>query len=394
MKRLLSIILPVCLWMTGQSCSNEDQAKLAQPEATADSMATRDPLPLAKAPTATVTRLDETTALRLIRLSTACTRKEYPNKPGHIYDGDSTVVPPQTATPAFFGCFDWHSAVHGHWSMVHVLALYPNIEVAKDIESILDEHLNERALATELAFFQTPRNATFERPYGWGWLLRLQTELLQWNDPRAIRWATALKPLADHVASSFANYLKRLSRPVREGTHANTAFALVHAYDFAVIANNSDFKSLIISSSKRFYANDIDCPASYEPSGEDFISPCLVEADLMRRVLEPADYSKWLEGFLPGLSKPEPFVLEEVPQVLDAKDPRIGHLIGLGFQRGQSALSIAQGLPPDDPRAIRLRNLAEKHGQAALELVSSSGYGGEHWLATFALYYFRQMTME
>jgi len=326
-------------------------------------------------------------ASRLVSLSIRCVDRPYPNKPGHILDGDETVRPPRELTPAFFGCFDWHSAVHGHWVMVRVLRLFPELPVTEAIRNLLSAHLSHEALQKELAFFQERRNATFERPYGWAWLLRLASELALCQRDECEAWKGNQTPLAEFLAEQLRRYLTRLSVPVRSGTHSSTAYALVHALEYARTVGDAALEQDIVQASRRFFLSDRDCPVSYEPSGEDFVSPCLVEADLMRRVLPGNEFLPWLRGFLPGLFDDSPFPLEILPEVRDPEDPRIGHLIGLAFQRASSAQSIAQALPAHDPARGRLLALARHHGDFALNLIDSSGYGGEHWLATFAVVY-------
>jgi hypothetical protein len=326
-------------------------------------------------------------ASSLVSLSIGCVDRQYPNKPGHILDGDETVRPPRELTPAFFGCFDWHSAVHGHWVMVRVLRLFPELPENAAILDLLNAHLSNETLQQELAFFQMPRNATFERPYGWGWLLRLTGELAQCDRAECSVWKGNLMPLAEFLSTQTQSYLTRLSVPVRAGTHASTAYSLVHALEYARVVGDSDLEESVVQASRRFYLADRDCPVSYEPSGEDFVSPCLVEADLMRRVLPGDEYLSWLRGFLPGLFLDTPFPLAMLPEIRDPEDPRIGHLIGLAFQRAASALSVAKALGPGDPARHRLVALARSHGDFAMQLIDSSGYGGEHWLATFAVVY-------
>jgi hypothetical protein len=331
-------------------------------------------------------KLDQVQASRLVSLSLACVDRAFPNKPSHVYDGEETFRPPRDVTPAFYGCFDWHSAVHGHWAMARVLRRFPKIPEAARIRQALNGHLQARTLQTELAFFKEKRSKTFERPYGWGWLLRLAAELHGWQDDDARRWQEALRPLASFLATQMADYLGRLSRPIRAGTHANTAFALVHGIDYARALGDAALAKSIEQRARDFYGSDTDCPTAYEPSGEDFISPCLVEADLMRRVLPPAEFVAWLDGFLPPLDSPKFRPLLETVEVRDRHDPRIGHLIGLFLQRAWCMGGVASALPKGDGRAAVLDKAARLHGHQAVKLMFDSGYGGEHWLASFAVY--------
>lgn len=325
-------------------------------------------------------------ASRLVRLSLSCVDRPWPNKPGHILDGESTLRPPIELTPAFFGCFDWHSAVHGHWSMVRVLSRFPQLAETPQIRAKLDAHLTPERLAKEAAFFAESRNRTFERPYGIAWLLRLSAELHNLAGPDARRWEAAVTPLAQLLAERLGHYLARLSVPVRAGTHDNTAYALTHAIDYARATKNEAFHILLIARAKDFYLADRACPVAYEPSGEDFISPCLVEADLMHRVLSPSEFSRWLAQFLPRSKSPEFARLQAPPEVRDRHDPRIGHLIGLSFQRAAALHGISRSLPTGDAEAAALMQIANRHAHDGLRQMMDSGYGGEHWLASFALY--------
>jgi hypothetical protein len=330
--------------------------------------------------------LDEELASKLVSLSLACTDKQFPNKPGNIVEGLDTVRSPRELTPAFYGCFDWHSAVHGHWAMVRVLRTVPSIAQAPALRARLDAHLIPPLIAAELAYARAERNTTFERPYGWGWMLRLQAELLSWKDPDARRWAAALAPLADFIGERSRAYLMTLSVPVRDGTHQNTAFAMIHMLAYARAATKPELERTVVQRAKDFYFQDHGCPTAYEPSGEDFISPCLVEADLMRRVLTPAEFGPWYDAFMPAMSAPAFARLRAPVEVRDLRDPRIGHLIGLSLQRAWAMNGIASALPESDRRAALLRQIGRRHCHEALHQLFDAGYGGEHWLATFALY--------
>jgi hypothetical protein len=327
-------------------------------------------------------------ASSLVRLSLDCVDKPWPNKPGHILDGEETLKPPRALTPAFYGCFDWHSAVHGHWAMARVLALFPSLPESAELRAKLSAHLQPDLIAQEVAFFSASRNRTFERPYGIGWLLRLSAELhvLAQRDDDAKRWLLALRPLTELLAQRLSEYLSRLTVPVRSGTHDNTAYAMTHALDFAQATQNETFAMLLMERALAFYQADRHCPVAYEPSGEDFISPCLVEADLMRRVMPPSDFARWLRDFLPAVDSPEFDRLRTPVEVRDLRDPRIGHLIGLSFQRAAALRGLAKALSAQPDTAKKLSESADKHTQTALAQIKESGYGGTHWLASFALY--------
>ena len=325
-------------------------------------------------------------AERLAALSLACSHKPWPNKPGHVYHGPGDLLAPERATPAFYGCFDWHSAVHGHWALLRLWRRVDGLASARAIVDLLDADLDPERLQRELAFFQQERNALFERPYGWAWLLRLYAEAAACERPACARWAAALRPLAAHLADRLRAYLDKLSVPVRAGTHPNTAFAMAHALDAARALGDEDFAAALERRARDFFLADRDCPCGYEPSGEDFISPCLAEADLMRRVLPQAAFAAWLEALLPPPDHARFAPLARPPEVRDRHDPRIGHLIGLAFHRAWCFAGLADALPAGHPRRAAYRRLAVRHRDAGLGQMFDSGYGGSHWLASFAIY--------
>ncbi len=341
---------------------------------------------LASLPKRTPFFLDKDRAVEFARLSLTCVDQEYPNKPSHVVDSDDSVQPPRKLHPAFFGCFDWHSAVHGHWAMLRLLKTFPKISVADEIRAALSHSLTEEKIVKELAYFEGKYHDLFERPYGWGWLLRLAAELRTFDDKDAAAWAKSLAPLRKHLEGLAQAYLNTLSVPVRAGTHHSTAYALTHIHDFAAAADAQDLRTIVERRSRDFYGADVACPTAYEPSGEDFISPCLVEADLMRRVLPKREFVVWLDKFLPPLDSPEFKPLVHPPEIKDRKDPKIGHLIGLSLQRAASYNGIAQALPENDPRREVFIALADVHRDDGLKQMSGSGYGGAHWLASFAIY--------
>jgi hypothetical protein len=331
-------------------------------------------------------RLDSRRASRFARLALGCLGREYPNKPGAVYERDAQLRPPREVTPVFHGCFDWHSAVHGHWTLVRLLKTAPSLPEAPAIRALLRRQLTPERLAVELAYLKEDRNRTFERPYGWAWLLRLAVELERWQDPEGRVWARAIRPLAAHLVLRASAYLPRLSAPVRDGTHASTAFAMVQMLDYARGVGETRFARLLEARARELYGRDVACPTHFEPSGEDFISPCLVEADLMRRVLAPSELRRWLDRFLPSPGSRRFAPLAAPTPVRDPTDPKIGHLIGLAFQRAWSLRGIADALPANDRRRGPYLRIAALHTDAALGLIERSGYGGEHWLASFATY--------
>ncbi len=325
-------------------------------------------------------------AERFVKLSLHCTVREFPYKLGQVLGGERDLLSPRTLHPAFYGCFDWHSAVHGHWSMVRLLKLFPKIPSAKAIRNRLHEHLTYENIRQEAAFFQSKFHHTFERPYGWGWFLRLVGEVHTWKHPEARKWRANLRPLETLLVKRTFQYLTRLSVPVRAGTHASTAYALVHIYDYAKATNHRPLMGAIVKASLRFYGKDRSCPTAYEPSGEDFISPCLVEADLMRRILSQKRYTRWLSKFLPKLDSSAFASVRNPPEIRDKKDYKIGHLIGLSLQRAGAMQGIAWSLSSKDPRRKPLLSFAQRHLRSALGQMFASGYGGSHWLASFAIY--------
>jgi hypothetical protein len=325
-------------------------------------------------------------ASRFVALPLACVDRDYPNKPGHVYEGDATVRPPREVTPAFAGCFDWHSAVHGHWAMVRLLRLFQDLPEGPRIRDAVRRHLEPQRIAAEVAFLSQERSRTFERPYGLAWLLRLATELHSWDDADGRAASAALAPLERVVAKRLADYLPRLTVPVRDGTHQNTAFAMAHFLDWARATGATDAAALIERRGRDFFGSDRDCPTAYEPSGEDFVSPCLAEADLMRRVLAPAEFASWLAGFLPPPGSPRFAPLLTPVEVRDRHDPRIGHLIGLAFHRAWTMRGVARALPDGNELRPLLLRLADLHLAEGLRQMFDAGYGGEHWLASFVIY--------
>ncbi|MEO2045098.1 MAG: DUF2891 domain-containing protein [Pirellulales bacterium] len=322
------------------------------------------------------------------RLAVENLEKEYPNKLSHVWTGEDPARTPRELHPAFYGSFDWHSSVHGHWMLIRLLKLYPQADVSAKIRSLLERQLTVEKILSEVKYFQKKSNRTYERMYGWAWALRLAQELRTWDDPQARVWAENFSVLENHLVDSVHDYLPRLTYPVRTGVHADTAFALSLILDYARAVENQALANLIVSYSMEKYAPDKSYPADYEPSGQDFFSPGLNQADLMRRVMEPEVFSEWLEKFLPGLDDPnsKSRTLLKPATVSDVTDPQIVHLVGLNLSRGWTQRGIALALSKDDPRRPVLETAATAHCQAGLKYVFSGHYEGEHWLATFAVY--------
>jgi hypothetical protein len=313
-------------------------------------------------------------------------QQEYPNKPGHVLNGDADNKTPRALHPAFYGSFDWHSSVHGHWMLVRLLRRYPNLPEGKQIRKVLGEHLTAKNLKVEADYFDQPNRKSFERMYGWAWALKLAEELHGWDDVDGKEWAKNMKPLEDILIVRYLAFLPKQTYPIRSGVHPNTAFGLAFAWDYAKAMNHKMLRELIEERARTYYGKDADAPARWEPDGADFFSPSLMEADLMRRVLPAKEYRAWLKGYLPDIAKGEPLTLFKPATVTDRSDPQIVHLDGLNLSRAWCMNGIASALAKDDPSRKRLRESAALHADAALKHVASGDYAGEHWLASFAVY--------
>jgi hypothetical protein len=312
--------------------------------------------------------------------------KEYPHKPGIVFAGAADVKSPKALHPAFFGCFDWHSAVHGHWLLVRVLKAYPDLPEAKEIRAVLADHLTESNIKAEADYFSRNDAKSFERPYGWNWLLKLAEELHTWDDPDAKKWAANLKPLAQVIATRYVEHFPKQTYPIRAGVHSNTAFGLSFAHDYATTVGDAKLRGAIEERALAYYGKDYDAPARWEPDGADFLSPSLCEADLMRRVLPPVEFSAWFAKYLPGAEKGEPKNLFEPATVTDRTDPQLVHLDGLNLSRAWCVRSVLAALPKDAPSRGALAASAARHAEAGLKHIASGDYAGEHWLASFAVY--------
>ena len=325
-------------------------------------------------------------ASAFVRLALKGVDKEYPNKPGHVMSGPADVKSPKELFPAFHGCYDWHSAVHGHWLLARALRQFPDLLEAKEIRSVLAVHLTAENLRAEAAYFARPDSKSFERPYGWAWLLKLAEELHGWDDPDAREWSRNLRPLTDAIVGRYLDYFPKQTYPIRTGVHPNTAFGLAFAHDYARAVGHQKLTALVEERAKTYFAADADYPAAWEPGGADFFSPALTEADLMRRVLPPAEYRAWFHKFLPGIVRGEPKALLTPATVTDRTDPQLVHLDGLNLSRAWCMRAVVAALPADDPARTVLIESADRHAEAALKHVASGEYVGEHWLATFAAY--------
>ncbi|MFL3025253.1 MAG: DUF2891 domain-containing protein [Candidatus Neomarinimicrobiota bacterium] len=331
--------------------------------------------------------LDEARAVELVNLSLKCVDKKFPYKIGYRFNSPEWIKPHYEVTPSFYGCWDWHSAVHGHWTMIKILKLFPNISVKDDIRLKLRKNLSKERLEAEYRFFNDNDFAkTFERTYGWAWLMKLYSELATWDDPEGQIWAENMLPLVNLLSQKTIDYLQVLTSPLRPGTHVNTAFSFSLMHDYAMETNDKDLLNSIKKFSNKYFSGDKDCPTRYEPSGTDFLSPCLAEAESMSKTMEKDRFSIWLRTFLPPLTDDKFSPLLSPPLVLDPKDPGIGHLIGLMFHRAWTMNQLASVLPSSDERGDVFTRLAAIHARAGYDIMFDSGYGGEHWLATFAVY--------
>jgi Protein of unknown function (DUF2891) len=340
----------------------------------------------APANAAAATPLDEAAAARFAALALKCLHDEYPSHLSHTIDSDADLRPPRELTPAFYGCYDWHSDVHGHWLLVRLLHLLPDAPFAPAARAAVARSLTEQNIAGELAYLKPADRASFERPYGLAWLLQLCAELRAWNDPQARQWAIELQPLETEAASRLKTWVPKLHYPIRIGEHDQTAFSFGLVWDWAGVADDRPMREMLAQAARRFYLADRNCPLNYEPSGEDFLSPCLAEADFMRRVLEQQAFSRWLSGFLPGIPTQANRAWLEPAIVTDRADPKLAHIDGLNLSRAWMLEGIAHGLPAGDRRVQALLSAAKLHRDAALPAVTGEHYEGGHWLGTFAVY--------
>jgi len=324
--------------------------------------------------------IDLVQANRLAQLPLDCIQTEYPNKLNQVIGGDEDLQSPEALHPTFYGCFDWHSAVHGHWSLVSLLKQFPDLEQREKAIQMLLQNISKEKIEIEVAYFYGKHNSSWERTYGWAWLLKLAEELHTWDDPTARTLEQNLQPLTKLIVDKYLEFLPKLNYPIRVGEHPNTAFGLSFAYDYAKTVGDLELKSLIEQRSKDFYTNDAGCPLSWEPSGFDFLSPCLEEAALMKRILPSKDYKLWLDSFLPQL-KDKKFRIE-TGKVSDRTDGKLVHLDGVNFSRAWSLNEISRDLP----EYSHLKNIANLHINYSLPSIVGDSYEGGHWLGSFAIY--------
>ncbi|WP_298246568.1 DUF2891 domain-containing protein [uncultured Christiangramia sp.] len=375
MKQLL--LASVCLLILSCKGNSEDPVENS---GDTDSLITESILPDALKTTDKVT-LNLTEANNLAELPLSCLNTEYPNKLGQTLENAEAMDEPKALHPAFYGCFDWHSSVHAHWSLVSLLKQFPDLEKNEEIREKLKTSLSSENIEGEVAYFNRKESTAYERTYGWAWLLKLSQELKSWEDPLGKELAANLQPLTDLITTRFIEFLPKLNYPVRVGEHTNTAFGLTFAYDYAEATENQELIEVVKKSAQSFFLNDDNCPVSWEPGGYDFISPCLAEVDIMRRVLPKSAFNLWIEDFMPQL-KNEDFEME-VGEVSDRTDGKLVHLDGLNFSRAW----IFSGLANQYPEKFgHLRALANEHVAYSFPNVSGDAYEGGHWLGTFAIY--------
>jgi hypothetical protein len=342
-------------------------------------------LPAAAAP------LDAAAAARFAALALKCLHQEYPNHISHTLNADSDARPPRDLTRAFYGCLDWHSDVHGHWLLVRLIRLFPDAPFVSEARAAIARSLTPQNIAAEIAYLRGPGRASFERPYGLAWLLCLAAELRRADDADARGWSATLAPLESEIAARLESYLPKLYYPIRIGEHDQSAFSLGLMWDWAAVSGDAQMRAALSDAAQRFYRRDRNCPLAYEPSGEDFLSPCLAEADFMRRVLAPAEFARWLSAFLPQIPRERDASTDLTAWlppgvVTDRADPKLAHIDGLNLSRAWMLEGIAHGLPTHDPRSAALLATAAKHAAAALPAVTGEHYEGGHWLGTFAVY--------
>lgn len=325
--------------------------------------------------------LTQSQADAFARMPLAYLHQEYPNHIMHLLNDDGDVLPPRELHPIFYGCFDWHSAVHGYWLLLRCLCLYPQLPCRDQIVALFDQHITQDNVAQELAYFNAPFRASFERPYGYGWLLALAQELKQSTLPQAERWHQVLEPLTQDIRARLMDYLDKLTYPIRVGTHYNTAFALALGLDYARALEDIALERAILGAANRFYLADTRYPAHYEPGGDEYISGALTEALLMSKTGH--DFAGWFDAFLPDIAAVD--ALMTPAHVSDRTDPKIAHLDGLNLSRAWCMKHIAKALPESHPAQNALRAAAARHLSASLEHVVGSHYSGGHWLASFAL---------
>ncbi len=330
--------------------------------------------------------MDINIAKNLSSLALKCIDREYPNKPADVLNKPSDLMSTREKHPVFFGCFDYHSSVHGHWMLLKIAKLFPNTSLSEKIYKRLDSHFTKENLRKEADYFKSPYTKSFERPYGWGWLLRLILEIKEPpQNNYTKKWEKYFSPLEKVIVNRFTYYLKNLKYPIRSSEHSNTAFGLTQAYDYATFVNNLTLKNLIEKKAKEFFLNDKNYPIEYEPDGEAFLSPALTEADLMARVLKKDEFERWFRNFIPFDKLQKCINFNSPVKVSNKSDAKLIHIDGLNISRAWAFKDIIQKLKNGREKDFILK-CYKKHREYGLRNVMSGNYGGEHWLASFAVY--------
>ncbi|MFY0603064.1 MAG: DUF2891 domain-containing protein [Flavobacteriaceae bacterium] len=327
-----------------------------------------------------LTKLNLAQAERLAQLPIHCINVEYPNKLNQTMGSGEDLKSPKELHPAFYGCFDWHSSVHGHWSMISLLKQFPNLSNAEGMKKMLLHNISKENIEKEVAYFDGKYNKSYERTYGWAWVLKLAEEIHTWDHEIARTLEKNLQPLTDLIVVKYIEFLPKLNYPIRVGEHTNTAFGLTFAWDYANTVGHLLLKEMIEKRAKEFYTNDVDCPISWEPSGYDFLSPCLQEAAIMKRVLPTEEFKTWFGKFLPQM-KDKNYQLP-MGEVSDRNDGKLVHLDGVNFSRAWALYAIIKGLPEYN----HLKNVANEHINYSLPNIVGDSYEGGHWLGSFAIY--------
>lgn len=329
--------------------------------------------------------VDQPMLERLARMALANLGREYPSHIQHFMDGDAGALSPRALHPVFFGAYDWHSAVHNYWMLVRLLRLMPEAPYAGDARALIGRQLTAGGVEQECRYFADPRRASFERPYGLAWLLQLSAELAEWGSPEAREWRRTLAPLEAVAVARFHTWLPKLGYPIRSGEHSQSAFAFGLVYDWSRATQDAPLRQLIEAKSREFHLHDAHAPLDYEPSGQDFLSPVLAEADLMRRVLQRTEFAHWLAAFLPRIPADGGPWLPPA-STRDPADPKLAHIDGLNLSRAWMLEGIASALPPGDVRRASLMATSSWHAQAGLAAIKEEQYEGSHWLPSFAVY--------
>lgn len=310
---------------------------------------------------------------------------EYPNKLNQTLGNETDLKGPKALHPTFYGCFDWHSSTHGHWMLVSLLRQFPNLEEKEEIRRKLLENISAENIAVEVAYFEGPFDKSFERTYGWAWILKLAEEIHLWDDPLAREMEKNLQPLTDLMVEKYLEFLPKLIYPIRVGEHTNIAFGLSLAYDYAKTLNHQGLQDMIKSRALDWFAKDENCPLEYEPSGFDFLSPCFQELDIMRKVMSREEFQIWVKQFLPQLANPD-FALEP-GKVSDRTDGKLVHLDGLNFSRAWVLYGLIREYPEEYGHLMQVAN---EHINYSLPSIVVDNYEGTHWLGSFAVYALQQ----